>query len=109
MAPLIPMQSITLRSATLTDIHPASVVAAAAFHDTELFGTLMHPHRTAYSTTYLRFFTQMLEKKWLDHRRRIIVAVDRSGTEEAVVGIAEWERMGKGGEKMELGWWDPSM
>jgi hypothetical protein len=44
-----------------------------------------------------------------NYRWRWLVAVDTDAAtgKEVVVGVAQWERMGRGGEELECGVWDP--
>jgi hypothetical protein len=94
------------RRANYSDLRPAAEVAAAAFVEEELFGTLLHPHRREYWEDYVRFFEQDFRVKWLQRTYVILVAVDELGK---VVGIAKWERQGDGGKARGLGLLDPSM
>lgn len=78
-------------------------VLALSFADEELFGQLMHPHRKQYPDDFVTFFERKIRKHWYEYNRRFLVSCDAESGR--VLGVALWERQGKGGG---LAKYDPS-
>lgn len=98
---------MTVREAQPSDFQAMAEVMAAAFHDEEFFGVLMHPHRTQYPEDFTRFFYQKLWEHWYEWNYKFLVSVDASTKNGKVLGVGLWERQGEGGRKMGLAVYDP--
>ena len=96
-----------IRQATYADLHPAATLLAAAFHDEELFGTLIHPYREAYPEDFILFFERDLRVQYFDPSYVILVAVDEESGR--VVGLGKWERQGEGAKLRAYPPMDPRM
>ena len=94
-----------LRPARLSDLSAIATVWTAAFFDDEIIGELMHPHRDEYPDDVYWFLLRGIRERFWDWRHRFMVVTD----DGKVVGAADWRRLGRGGEKMELGRGDPRM
>lgn len=70
-----------------------ALVATSAFANDELFANLLHPHRHEHPLDFTLFFERRFQRHWMDPARQFMVGVDES---RRVVGLAEWERQGKG-------------
>ncbi|KAI4690266.1 hypothetical protein J4E81_007418 [Alternaria sp. BMP 2799] len=92
-----------LRPARLSDLSAIATVWTAAFFDDEIIGELMHPHRDEYPDDVYWFLLRGIRERFWDWRHRFMVVTD----DGKVVGAADWRRLGRGGEKMELGRGDP--
>ncbi|KAI4636863.1 hypothetical protein J4E93_010879 [Alternaria ventricosa] len=92
-----------LRAAKFSDLASIATVWAAAFFDDEIIGELMHPHRKEYPDDVYWFLLRGIRQRFWDWRHRFIVVID----DGKVVGAADWRRLGRGGEKLELGRTDP--
>ncbi|KAI4701151.1 hypothetical protein J4E89_010727 [Alternaria sp. Ai002NY15] len=92
-----------LRAAGFSDLSAIATVWAAAFFDDEIIGELMHPHRDKYPDDIYWFLLRGIRERFWDWRHRFLVVTD----DGEVVGAADWRRLGKGGQSMELGATDP--
>ena len=92
-----------LRAAKFSDLASIATVWVAAFFDDEIIGELMHPHRKEYPDDVYWFLLRGIRQRFWDWRHRFIVVID----DGKVVGAADWRRLGRGGEKLELGRTDP--
>ncbi|KAM0408554.1 hypothetical protein ACHAPD_012030 [Fusarium lateritium] len=90
------MSHITLRDASYFELTEIAHVMSKAFWDDELFDD---PHL---------YWLRRARVNYWDYRWRFIVAVakDSSG-KEVIAGIAQWERLGEGGKKLECFYLDP--
>ncbi|KAF2181603.1 acyl-CoA N-acyltransferase [Zopfia rhizophila CBS 207.26] len=93
---------MTVRPACYSDMPAMAAVAARAFHDDELFGTLMHPFRAQYPDDYEAFFLRRMRENWWDWSHVWWVAT----IDDEVVGIAEWEMKGRVKKRIDLAAWD---
>ncbi|KAH7196381.1 acyl-CoA N-acyltransferase [Fusarium flagelliforme] len=102
------MSGITLRDAHYSELPEVARVMSRAFWKDELFGDLIHPHREQYPEDVDLYWLRRARVVFWDYRWRLIVAVsnDQSG-KESIVGIAQWERLGDGGKKLECATLDP--
>ncbi|KAL6856419.1 acyl-CoA N-acyltransferase [Trichoderma novae-zelandiae] len=102
------MSQSVLRNARYSELPEIAHVMAQAFWDDNLFGDLIHPHRKEYPDDVDLYWLRRARVSFWNNRWRFIVAVDRDETgHEIIVGIAQWARLGEGGEGLE-GWhWDP--
>ncbi|KAJ4137167.1 hypothetical protein NW768_002748 [Fusarium equiseti] len=102
------MSGITLRDAHYSELPEVARVMSRAFWKDELFGDLIHPHREQYPEDVDLYWLRRARVVFWDYRWRLIVAVskDQSG-KESIVGIAQWERLGNGGKKLECSTLDP--
>ncbi|KAF2639091.1 acyl-CoA N-acyltransferase [Massarina eburnea CBS 473.64] len=102
------MTSIHIRNGRFSDLAAISKVMSLAFFDDPFFGEIVHPNRKQYPEDFALYWLRRAHVNFWDYRWRWLVAVEqRESGEEEIVGIAQWERMGKGGGRMECGWWDP--
>lgn len=92
-----------LRPARFSDLSSIATVWAVAFFDDEIIGEIMHPHRDEYPDDVYWFLLQGVRERFWDWRHHFIVVTD----DGKVVGAADWRRLGRGGEEMELGRVDP--
>jgi hypothetical protein len=67
----------------------------------------MHPHRAQYPDDVYYFLLRGIRERFWDWRHQFIVATTTEEGEEKIVGAADWRRLGKGGERMELWRADP--
>lgn len=102
-----------IREACYSDIPQMAAVLAQAFWDGGLFGEVMHPHREDFPGDVEIFWQRKLRVDIWDYRSKFLVATEKDdsssggGGKEVVVGVAEWQRLGDGGKKMECWWFDP--
>ncbi|KAF2035231.1 acyl-CoA N-acyltransferase [Setomelanomma holmii] len=94
---------IELRAARLSDLSSIANVWAAAFFDDEIIGEIMHPHRREYPDDVYWFLLRGIRERFWDWRHQFIVVTDGG----KVIGAADWRRLGKGGERIELWRADP--
>ncbi|KAH6857450.1 acyl-CoA N-acyltransferase [Alternaria rosae] len=92
-----------LRPARFSDLSSIATVWAAAFFDDEIIGEMMHPHRHEYPDDVYWFLLRGVRERFWDWRHQFIVVTD----DGKIVGAADWRRLGRGGEEMELGRVDP--
>ncbi|KAH7006527.1 hypothetical protein EDB82DRAFT_493745 [Fusarium venenatum] len=102
------MSHITLRDASYFELTEIAHVMSKAFWDDELFGDIIHPHRNIFPDDPHLYWLRRARVNYWDYRWRFIVAVakDSSG-KEVIAGIAQWERLGEGGKKLECFYLDP--
>jgi hypothetical protein len=100
----IPKLEYQLRTAQITDLTFIARVWTAAFFDDEIIGQIMHPHRNQYPDDVYWFLLRGIRERFWDWRHQFIVVTANDGN---VVGAADWRRLGKGGERMELWKADP--
>ncbi|KAI5459536.1 hypothetical protein BGZ63DRAFT_415097 [Mariannaea sp. PMI_226] len=83
-------------------------VMAKAFWEDNLFGQLIHPHRNKHPDDVDLYWLRRARVNFWDYRWKWLVAVskDESG-QEVIAGIAQWARLGDGGQKMECWYLDP--
>jgi hypothetical protein len=81
-----------------------------AFFDDNLFGDIIHPHRTKYPGDVNLYWIRRACLDIWKYRSAWLVAVvgDVTLGQEIVVGVAQWERLGHGGDAMECTFYDPS-
>ncbi|EON66771.1 hypothetical protein W97_06019 [Coniosporium apollinis CBS 100218] len=96
-----------IRRATPADFPAINAVCAAAFHDDELFGDMIHPLRDQYPEDFVHFFARRNRENWWDYAHEIWVATVIENGKEKIAGMGEWERMGRANEGWGIGWWDP--
>jgi hypothetical protein len=92
-----------IRDAQISDFHTMAQVMAAAFMEEELFGDLINPHRHSYPDDFIMFFEREIWSHWYDWNRRYLVNCEEETGR--ILGVAQWERQGGGGQ-MALGTWD---
>ncbi|RGP73715.1 hypothetical protein FLONG3_6263 [Fusarium longipes] len=102
------MSQITLRDARYSELPEIAHVMSKAFWNDNLFGDLIHPRREEYPDDPDLYWLRRARVDFWDYRWRWIVAVtkDDSG-KEVIAGIAQWERLGDGGKKLECSYLDP--
>jgi hypothetical protein len=100
---------ITVRFARFSDLQHVARVMGAAFFDDDLFGDIIHPHRAQYPADVELYWLRRAYVNYWNYRWKWLVAVDTDAAtgKEVVVGVAQWERMGSGGEALECAVWDP--
>ncbi|KAH5345296.1 hypothetical protein HBI38_149030 [Parastagonospora nodorum] len=96
-----------LRLARITDLNSIAQIWTSAFFDDEIVGKMMHPHRSQYPDDVYWFLLRGVRERFWDWRHQFIVVTANEGGKEKVVGAANWRRLGRGGERMELGRVDP--
>lgn len=102
------MSEIQLRDARYSELPRISHVLAKAFWEDNLFGQLIHPHRNEYPDDVDLYWLRRARVNFWDYRRRWLVATDKDKSgQEVIVGIAQWERLGDGGKKLECWYLDP--
>ncbi|ORY59963.1 acyl-CoA N-acyltransferase [Pseudomassariella vexata] len=102
------MSAPKLRYASYSELPEIAHVMALAFFDDNLFGDIVHPHRNQFPNDVDLYWLRRARVNFWDYRWRWVVAVDRDKNgKEVIVGIAQWERLGDGGKKMECWWFDP--
>ncbi|KAI1841471.1 hypothetical protein JX266_012311 [Neoarthrinium moseri] len=102
------MQGIQLRDAYYSEIPAIARMSTLAFWDDDLFAILIHPHREKYPGDADLYWIRRARVNFWDYRRKWLVAVDKDekGT-DTIVGVAQWERLGPGGKRMDCHWLDP--
>jgi hypothetical protein len=100
---------IQIRFARFADLQSIARVMGAAFFDDDLFGDIIHPHRKQYPDDVNLYWLRRAYVNFWNYRWRWLVAVDvdASTGKEVVVGVAQWERMGSGGDALEPPLYDP--
>jgi hypothetical protein len=83
---------MSTRKARQSDLRAMAEVAAAAFADEELFGSLLHPRRKEYPEDFILFFERKFLGHWYDSNRHFLVALDKVSGQ--IIAVAEWERQG---------------
>ncbi|KAM0294373.1 hypothetical protein HYE67_008035 [Fusarium culmorum] len=102
------MSQITLRDANYSDLPEVARVMSKAFWNDNLFGDLIHPHREKYPDDPDLYWLRRARVSFWDCRWRCIVAITKDNIgKEVIAGIAQWERLGEGGKKLECSYLDP--
>lgn len=97
-----------VREARLSEYAQIGRVCTTAFWNDELFGELIHPHREDFPTENDLYWSRRFCVNWWDYTQRFMVTTARDATgKEIVTGVAQWERLGKGGKRMECWRFDP--
>lgn len=96
-----------LRAARITDLTSIARVWAYAFFDDEIIGQMMHPYRNQFPDHVYWFLLRGIRERYWDWCHQFIVVTINKGGKEKIVGAADWRRLGKGGERMELWKVDP--
>lgn len=101
-----------IRLACSADFSVIPSIFAAGFHEEEVVGDLLRPHRKQYPQDYITFWRRACKEKFWDPSTVFLVSyeVDQKLGTEVITGAAEWQRQGLGWEKVWglWGWWDPS-
>lgn len=97
-----------LRKARLFALPTIAKVWTSAFFDDEIIGEIMHPNRKYYPNHVYWFLLRGIRERYWDWRHQFLVACTLENGVEKIVGAADWRRLGRGGDKMELWRWDPS-
>jgi len=108
------MPQIRLRQARGTDLTSIARVWTAAFFDDEVIGEVMHPKRKQYPDDVYWFLLRGIREHFWNWRHQFLVVTaeipdEQGNAKEAIVGAADWRRLGTGGLTRELVWADPSM
>lgn len=102
------MSNIQLRDARYSELPRVAHVLAQAFWEDNLFGQLIHPHRNEYPDDVDLYWLRRARVNFWDNRRRWLVATDKDKNgKELIIGVAQWERLGEGGKKLERWYLDP--
>jgi hypothetical protein len=104
------MSAVSIRFAEYADLPSISRVMGQAFFDDSLFGDIIHPHRTKYPEDVNLYWLRRAYVDFWNYRWIWLVAVVKDITtgKDLVIGVAQWERLGSGGDKMECAFYDPS-
>lgn len=70
---------------------------------------MMHPNRDKYPEDVHSFLLRGIRERFFDWRHQFIVVTVKEDGNEKIVGAADWRRVGDGGRRMELWWFDPRM
>ncbi|KAF5646538.1 hypothetical protein F25303_5349 [Fusarium sp. NRRL 25303] len=102
------MSEIVLRDAYYSELPEIANVMSKAFWGDNLFGDLIHPHRNEYPEDVDLYWLRRARVNFWDYRWKWLVAVakDQNG-KEVVAGIAQWARLGEGGKRFDLKFYDP--
>ncbi|WZH50284.1 N-acetyltransferase domain-containing protein [Fusarium acuminatum] len=102
------MSEIVLRDARYSELPEIAHTMSEAFWKDNLFGELIHPHRNKYPNDVDLYWLRRARVNFWDYRCRWLIAVakDESG-QEAIAGVAQWARLGDGGQKLECRYLDP--
>ncbi|MCJ1286153.1 hypothetical protein MMC26_005498 [Xylographa opegraphella] len=102
-----------IRVARLSDLFTISSIFAAGFYNEEVVGDLMHPYRAQHHQDYLAYWRRKCWVRWCDYSRVFAVSFEQDGNEgkEVLTGVAEWQRVGLGWERVWGVWgtWDPRL
>jgi hypothetical protein len=103
------MSEVSIRSARYGDLPSIARVMGQAFFDDSLFGDIIHPNRAKYPQDVNLYWLRRAYVDFWNYRWIWLVAVvqDVTSGEDIVVGVAQWERLGSGGNKMECAIYDP--
>jgi len=114
-----------IRPARRSDVPRIAEVLAAGFYDEELTAR-MCPYREEYAEDYVAAWRRRVWQTWWDYSRIWMVSYEfeeiavptagigekggESKSKEVLIGVAEWQRVGLGWERLWglAGWWDPS-
>ena len=96
--------TMPLRRARIHDLGTISVMFADAFWSERVMGELMHPHRATYPEDYRRFWKRSVIEWYWDYSHQLVVIYVTKPTGDGkekniLVGVADWERYGKGWER----------
>lgn len=85
-----------IRSAIATDEPLMATICARTFFSDDLFGRVIHLHRSTYPEDVQNSRHECHRQNWSSPRSRIIVAVCENGEQqkERLVGVAIWARQG---------------
>lgn len=99
---------VFIREASFNDMAQFSYVVGQAFHNDSLIGGVMHPYRKDYPHDMELWAGRNARADFWDYRTRFLLAV-RTGEngKEVVIGCAQWQRIGKAKNDMDLRWFDP--
>ncbi|KAL7758360.1 hypothetical protein ACKLNR_012887 [Fusarium oxysporum f. sp. zingiberi] len=102
------MSEIALRDARYSELPEIAHIMSEAFWKDNIFGELIHPHRNEYPNDVHLYWLRRARVNFWDYRWRWLVAVakDESG-QEIIAGIAQWARLGDGGQELECWYLDP--
>jgi hypothetical protein len=102
------MSEIVLRDARYSELPEIAHTMSEAFWKDNLFGELIHPHRNEYPNDVDLYWLRRARVNFWDYRCRWLIAVakDESG-QKAIAGVAQWARLGDGGQKLECRYLDP--
>lgn len=102
------MSEVVLRDAYYSELPEIANVMSKAFWGDNLFGDLIHPHRNKYPDDVDLYWLRRARVNFWDYRWKWLVAVakDQNG-KEVVAGIAQWARLGEGGKRFDLKFYDP--
>ena len=119
-----------IRPATRDDIPIMAKVLAASFGPDAMF-QVMFPYQQQFPESFVQAMRDNLWLSWYDYRKILMVSYDTSNEvqldvpsesdallpkivkatapKQRITGLAEWERVGKGWERLYglWGWWDP--
>lgn len=101
------MPDFKVRDARYSDLPAIATLLTKAFWDDVLLGELIHPHRAKFPADNELWWLRRARVLFWDYRRKWLVAVQEKDGRESIVGIAQWERIGRGGKKLDLWWFDP--
>ena len=65
------------------------------------------PHRKEHPEDVYWFLLRGIRERYWDWRHQFIVVTVEEDGKERIAGAADWRRIGKGGENMDLVWFDP--
>jgi hypothetical protein len=105
MSTFPPPSELHLRPARITDLNSIACIWASAFFDDEIIGEIMHPNRKEYPEDVYWFLLRGIRERFWNWRHQFMVVTTGAGN---IVGAADWRRLGKGGENMDLFRIDPS-
>ncbi|KAF3352579.1 hypothetical protein VDGD_08283 [Verticillium dahliae] len=102
------MCEIALRDARYTELAEIAHVMATAFWEDNLFGELIHPHRDEHPDDVDLYWLRRARVNFWDFRWKWLVATTKDvNGNEVIAGIAQWARLGDGGQKMDCWYLDP--
>lgn len=67
----------------------------------------MHPNRKDHPDDVYWFLLRGIRERYWDWRHQFLVVCTTEHDREKIVGAADWRRLGKGAEKMDLWRMDP--
>ena len=86
-----------LRPAEPSDEPAMASLCTRAFFNEDLFGRVIHPHRSLYPDDVQIFWHETIRGDWVNPRNKVFVVVSPSSPsqpEDRVVGAAIWQRQG---------------
>lgn len=98
-----------IRFARYSDLRVIAETLAAAFDGEEL-NSYFFPYRKEFYEDYVRAWYHVVLEKWWNYNGLWLVSfIEGSNGAETITGASQWERTGKGAEKVwGLNSWDPS-